>query len=78
MAKKYKKVNWNRVFANGGLAFCTTMLGFGAIAGMSQVVLFGALSTSLLTGGVALFTEMKQEDEGDNKLNKFINASLLV
>ena len=66
-------MNWERITAIGGLTFCTTMLGFGVVSGVSPSIALGSVVSALLTSGVAIFTEMKAESE----LSKVINSGLI-
>lgn len=67
-------MNWNRISAIGGLTFCTTMLGFGVVSGVTPSITMGAVVSAILTSGVAIFTEMKAESE----LSNIINSGLIV
>jgi len=54
-------MNWDRIIANAGLTFCTSLIGFTAVG--SPDALAGALFTAAITAGIAGFTEMKNECE---------------
>jgi len=56
-------MNWQRIIANAGLTFCTALIGFTGAIGLGEPAFFGALFTSLIQGGVAGFTEMKEDCE---------------
>ena len=64
-------INWNRVIANGGLAFCTTLLATGLNAEF-------ALVNAGLIAGVALFTELKSESEPINKVKRALSVGLVA
>lgn len=49
-------INFNKIIANAGLVFCTTLLATGLNAEY-------ALINASLMAGVALFTELKTESE---------------
>lgn len=58
---KKEQLNWSKIIAVGGLAFCTTLVASGFNT-------HTAVANAILTGLIALFTEMKIESEG--KLGK--------
>ena len=64
-------INWNRVLANGGLAFCTTLLATGIN------VEFAVVNAALIAG-VALFTELKSESEPINKVKSALSVGLIA
>lgn len=52
-------MNWQRILANGGVAFFTTLAAvYAAGVGNIQVAIFAAF----IQGGLAFFSEMKIED----------------
>ncbi len=64
-------VNWNKVIANAGLAFCTTLLATGLNAQF-------AIVNATLIAGVALFTEIKSESEPINKVKRALSVGLVA
>jgi len=64
-------INWNRIIANGGLAFCTTLLATGLNTEF-------ALVNAGLIAGVALFTELKSESEPIEKVKRVLSLGLVA
>jgi len=66
-------INWNKVIANAGLAFCTTFLATG-FNGYASVL------NAALIAGIALFSEMKEESEpkGITKMKAILSKGLVL
>ena len=64
-------INWYRIIANGGLAFCTTLVATGINAE-------AAVINAALIAGVALFTEMKTETEPKTRVAVAVNKAQKV
>jgi len=71
-----KCVNWTRIIANAGLAFCSTVAAV-SFTGNPDVLMI-AVVNALFIAGVAFFTELKSESEGMGKLKKVISTALIV
>lgn len=67
-------MNWTKILANAGFAFFTVLAAF-SITGATQDAFVGALWGAGIQGGLAAFTEMK--DEADGKPSR-LNTLLLV
>lgn len=68
---------WEKVFANAGVAFFTTMTGLGIAVGNilpAQDILLGALFASTIQGGLAFFLTLRDGEKhlkGSSKLLPF-------
>jgi hypothetical protein len=71
-------MNWNRIIANAGLAFFTSLT--ANIATGNAFALETSSLMALIMAGLAFFTEMKLETEGGTAetIQKAINRGLLV
>jgi len=75
---KMKKINWNKICANAGMSFFTSL---AANIGIGNFYAFEtSIIIAVITAGLAFFTEMKfQCDEGTiTAVQKFVQAGLLV
>lgn len=63
-------VNWKRIIAVGGLTFCTTLVSTGYST-------TSAIINAALISGVALFTELKFESEGLEKIQRVVNKAVV-
>jgi hypothetical protein len=76
-----KCINWNKIFANSGVAFFSTMTATGLTGSPS---LEASAISALMLAGLAFFTEMKIETDAQGKgavtqhVQKIVNAGLLV
>jgi hypothetical protein len=64
-------INWSKVIANAGLAFCTTLLATGLNAEFAVI-------NAALIAGVALFTELKTENEPITKAKRILAQGLIL
>jgi len=66
-------INWNKIIANAGLAFCTTLIATG-FNGYASVI------NAALIAGIALFSEMKDESEpiGITKVKAVLSKGLVL
>lgn len=64
-------INYPRIAANAGLAFCTTLLATGLNAE-------SALLNAGLIGAVALFTELKSETEPKTPIKRAVSKAQQV
>ena len=70
-------INWNKIFANAGVAFFSTMTATGLTGSPS---LEASALSAIFLAGLAFFTELKVESEGGLKKNlqKIVSAGLIV
>jgi hypothetical protein len=64
-------INWGRIIAVAGLTFCTTLVSTGYQT-MPAIINAGLIS------GIALFTELKFESEGMEKIQRAINKAVVL
>lgn len=77
MKTKIKPINWNKICANAGVAFFSTLSGT-ALAG--NVSFEAAIVSAIILAGLAFFTEMKLECEDGTvgKLQKIVSTGVLM
>jgi hypothetical protein len=74
-------INWNKVLANGGIAFFTTLTATRFTGDINALEI--SVINALLITGLALFTELKVESEQDKpkrtitRVQKIVSAGLL-
>lgn len=66
-----KTINWNKIWANAGLAFCTTLIATGYNTHASII-------NAGLLAAIALFTELKFESEPISKVQRALQLGLIV
>lgn len=75
---KTKPINWNKIIANAGLAFFTSMTANIVIGNIDALATSAIVSA--LYAGLAFFTEMKIETEGGliGKTQRVIATGLII
>lgn len=68
-------INWNRIAANAGLAFFTTLAATLLTGDANYLV---SIINAVIMSGVAFFTELKTESEEIGKIQHNVSAVLIL